>query len=198
MTMQQLSMMDLLCPPPPTPVWVDTRRPVTIRAYGGETEITICDFDHAPYEIEVRGIRATVSKGCTYVIDGPGSLFWSDSGFRSFSIASDDPAAFAAAVERYIDAPSKDGSGCGGKLKRWWPMYVSQWRGNVAFELRHLDRSKVWDQWGPEKQAEIWARRDAEKDAALARMWAEGIDPNDVGPPSGIKGKWPRFERNEA
>lgn len=198
---QQLSMMDLLCPPPPAPppvAWVDNRYPLTIRAYGSATVITAFHDDTLPFEIEVRGIRATVVRGCTYVIDGAGSPFWSETGFRSFGGAPwETPDEAAVDVERYIAAPAKNGNGCGGKLVRWWPGYVNQWRQNVSF-WRSCDRTTVWAQWGPEKHAECWARYDADQAAAIARMIAEGIDPNDVGPPAWHKGPWPRFECKEA
>lgn len=200
--MQQLSMMELLCPPPPPPVYVPRpKRDVVTRAYGEAAHVLSIDADAPdPVEVEIRGIPCLVVwdfGASIYTVQKPGSLFWSGTGYRSMTHGGETLEGVIAAVEKYIDAPVKD-MGCGGKPERWWPGYVSQWRGSLRFELEHgKDRSKLWDQWGPEKQAEIWARRDAEKDAALARMWAEGINPNDVGPPSGFKGKWPTFERND-
>ena len=197
--MQQLSMFDLLDPPTP-PVarqaYVEPiRRKVMGRAYGGPYEFKVNEDRPDPFEIEVRGIPCTIYPGfSTYVIDGPGSPFWSETGYRSFGFGIDaDPDSIIAEIERYIDAPTKHGNGCGGKLTRWWPSYVRQWQSDTSWSLTY-DRATVWAQWGPEKHAEIWANHDARRAEALARMWAEGIDPNDVGRPQHHKGAWPRFD----
>lgn len=197
--MQQLSMMDLLCPPPPPPVYVPRpKRDVVTRAYGEAAHVLSIDADAPdPVEVEIRGIPCLVVwdfGAAIYTVQKPGSLFWSSTGFRSMCHGSASLDDVIAIVEKHIDTPVSK-MGAGGKLVRWWPWYVDSWRGNVAFELRHPDRSKVWEHFGPEKQAEAWAKRDRESAEALERMWAEGIDPNDVGAPSGFKGKWPTFER---
>ena len=197
---QQLDMFAALEPPPAPPPqkirWCDLpRRKVTVRAYGGETEFTVVDGDREPFELEVCGIACTISYSlgfCTTVIDRHGSLFWSESGFRSFGHPATDPDEVRSIVERYIDGPTKTGDGLGGELVRWWPMYATQWRAGLEFILEcGRDRSKLWAQWGPEKHAEIWAARDAEFEADLQRMRADGIDPNDLGKPRLFKGNWP-------
>lgn len=198
--MQQLSMMDLLCPPPPPPVYVPPRkRDVVTRAYGEAAHVLSIDADAPdPVEVEICGIPCLVVwdfGASIYTVQKPGALFWSSTGYRSMATRSATLDQVISLVESYIDTP-KAKMGLGGKAERWWPGYVDQWRGNLRFELENgKDRSKMWAHFGPDKQAEIWARRDTERAAALARMWDEGIDPNDVGPPSGFKGKWPRIER---
>lgn len=193
----QLSMLDALCPPPPTQPKQDrVARRVLTRAYGCSTELNVVSPDPDPFESEVRGIPfliAYCTGFCTYTVQPPGSLFWSETGFRSFGYATTDRAEIERMVCRYIDAPAKDGTGCGGKLVRWWPGYVRQWQQSLSFRLGYK-REELWTQWGPERHAEIWAAKEAEDAAALSRMWAEGIDPNDVGKPAHHKGRWPRFE----
>lgn len=139
--MQQLSMLDALCPSPEPEVQTERMaRKVSVRAFGGPYVLTIHEGDPEPIEIEVRGVKATVKRDrnfalsmvraiggdrddlvwfSTYVMDAPGSPSWSETGFRSFGLAPDNPAEIAAAVERYIAAPAKHGNGCGGKLVRW-------------------------------------------------------------------------------
>ena len=46
---------------------------------------------------------------------------------------------------------------------------------------------------GRSGQAEEWRKSDARQAAWLAQMRAEGIDPNDAGPPPRFNGKWPSF-----
>lgn len=191
----QLDIFGLLEPPPPmAPEPVPAARRFQIQAYGGPYEVQCFGDVPEPFEITVRDVRATITYSggfCTYVFDGPGSPFWSETGFRSFGLAIFDPQAVAEAIERYVDAPEKKG-GCGGKLTRWWPRYVLQWQQARSWTMG-LDRAHVWDQWGPEKHAECWARHDATQAEALARMIAEGIDPNEVGPPDYHKGRWPKI-----
>lgn len=202
--MQQLSMLDMLVPPPAPakePVrWCDLpRRKVMARAYDGEREFTVVDGQPEPFEIEIRGILCIISYSmgfCTHVIGAPGSPFWSETGFRSFGLDIEEPEAVRAAIERYIDAPTRHGNGCGGKLVRWWPSYVRQWQSDTSWSLTY-DRANMWTQWGPEKHAEIWASHDARRAEALARMWAEGIDPNEVGKPQHHKGRWPVFDQGK-
>ncbi|WP_162559549.1 hypothetical protein [Tritonibacter mobilis] len=190
--MTQLSFLDTLDPPPQPKVWTPPpRRKVMTRAYGEDYELELYEEDPDPFEIEVRGIRCLISHSlgfCTYTLDGPGSLFWSDTGFRSFGNTTTDPDQICSLVEAYIDAPQKHGNGLGGKLVRWWPMYVRQWYSNRRFELSQ-GRKNTWDQWGPERHAECWNNHDTKQLAALERMKAEGIDPDDV--LSSIKQKQP-------
>ena len=147
--------------------------------------------------MEIRGIPCTIGYSigfCTYAIDGHGSLFWSETGFRSFGVNVSDPDRITALVERYIDAPAKNGNGMAGKLVRWWPCYARQWRDGLGFILRHgRERATLWNQWGPDRHAEVWSCRDAQFSADLTQMCSDGIDPNDLGPPSGWKGAWPNI-----
>lgn len=197
----QTTMFDLWAPPP-----VDEapkrrlRLDAVIRAYGGPHQIHRYADDPEPFEIEVRGIRTAIAYSggfCTYVIDGPGSTFWSETGFRSFGVYTDDPAEVAACIEQYIDRPPKDGNGCGGKLTRWWPRYVLRWRSDRAWSLTH-ERATMWTQWGPDEHERIWRTHDERIAGAEARMWAEGIDPNDVEKPAHHKGPWLVVARPEA
>ncbi|MBB4859680.1 hypothetical protein HNO88_003009 [Novosphingobium chloroacetimidivorans] len=107
-----------------------------------------------------------------------------------------DPGEIADRICAYIDAPVK-AYGCGGKLERWWPFYVLQWRQSLGFEIemtKRDGREGVWAQWGQEAWADHWRRHDSKLAEAVERMRAEGIDPNEVGPPRGFKGKWPKIE----
>lgn len=212
--MQQLSMMDFLCPPLPDPQLslldlMEPARPVHVprpkrdvitRAYGEAGHVLSIDADAPdPVEVKIRGIRCLVVwdfGASIYTVQKPGALFWSSTGYRSMSTTGGTSLeAVVAAVEAHIDTP-KAKYGLGGKAERWWPCYVSQWQAGIRFGLEN-DRETMWSHFGPEKQAALWAKRDAQQAAALARMWAEGIDPNDVGPPEKFKGAWPRFERND-
>lgn len=196
---QQFSMLDLMEPPAPPPVRrCDLpRKKVMGRAYGGEREFTVVEGDPEPFELEVRGVVCTIGYSvgfCTYVVEGHGSLFWSETGFRSFGYQTGDPDVIREMIEHYIDSPRKDGNGCGGELVRWWPGYATQWRGSLGFILEYgRDRSKLWTQWGPEEHAAVWAARDAQFEADLQQMKVDVIDPNDLGKPRGFKGKWPTF-----
>ena len=195
----QLSMLDLMEPPAPSPVrWCDLpRRKVKARAYGGVRDFTVVEGQSDPFEVEVRGVACTIAYSIgfsTYAVEGHGSLFWSETGFRSFGKQTEDPDTIRALIEKYIDGPTKEGGGMGGKLVRWWPMYATQWRDGLGFILKYgRDRSQLWAQWGPEKHAEVWAKKEADFVADLHRMEADSIDPNDLGAPSGFEGKWPRF-----
>lgn len=172
---------------------------VQTRAYQHGGTITVySEEDPEPFEMEVRGIPCVISWSggfCTHAIGGPGSPFWSDTGFRSFghnTLATDE---IEALICGYIDAPVKS-YGCGGKLDRWWPGYILQWRQSLRFEIemtKRDGRAGVWNQWGPEKWTEHWGRHDERLADALDRMRADGIDPDDVGPGLGFKGSWPRF-----
>ncbi len=210
MTMQ-MSMFDLF-EPPRAPVQVKAYTPppthqVMTRAYGKGYEMRVQDGEPDPYEIEVRGIPCLITFGVgfsTYTVQPAGSLFWSSTGFRSFAGAmmganlrfNGDFEHIPAYVESYLDTPESK-SGCGGKLVRWWPLYVSRWQQDVEWDLSYPDRSKVWMQWGPDRHAELWAQHDTRKAEAMRQMLADGIDPNETGKPQGFKGKWPRFDTTE-
>lgn len=179
----------------------DQRHFVQSRAYGHHGHILLCSYaDPLPIEIEVRGMRMVISFGygfAVHAMDDPGSPFISETGFRSFtgftgSALPEDRPHIIAAIERFIDAPAKDGNGLGGKLKPWWPAYALQWRDSLAFAL-HSDRTDTWAQWGPEKHAQAWADHDARQATRLAAMRRDGINPDDIGPPHHFKGKWPSF-----
>lgn len=194
----QLDMFSSFAPsPPPAPA----TRTVLTRAYGREYEMEIREDHREPIEIEVRGIKTLIKFGfgwSTYTLDKPGAPFWSETGYRSFSAGREehDPDTIKAMIERFIDGPKKDGNGCGGKLTRWWPRYVLQWRGSLAFELE-LGREDTWAQWGPEKHKECWEDHDRKQAEAIEQMRSVGIDPDDVGPPDHFKGKWPTFAQSE-
>lgn len=150
-----------------------------------------------PFEVEVRGIRCVIAYHggfATHAMGEPGGRFWSETGFRSFGNPSTDPAEVIADIERFIDAPRKDGNGCGGKLVRWWPWIVRQWQDAVAFDLDYPARN-LWLHMGEKESARLWAKRDADRATALAGVLALGLDPNDIGPPVRFKGKWPRFDQ---
>lgn len=83
---EQLSMIDVLCPPPPAPRVEPVKREVMTRAYGRNHVLTVIDHEPDPTEIEVRdtpcaiqfnfgfntyaarhrGIRMTVTTGPSY------------------------------------------------------------------------------------------------------------------------------------
>ncbi|GAB5434780.1 MAG: hypothetical protein EpisKO_41500 [Epibacterium sp.] len=180
--MQQLSFLDNLDPPlQPEVSTAPARRKVMTRAYGRDYELELREDEPEPFEIEVRGIQCLISHSggfCTYATEGPGALFWSETGFRSFGRATTDADEIRAMIEQHIDTPTRD-MGCGGKLVKWWPMWVLQWCQNRTRDLE-WNRDEVWAQWGPEKHAECWAKHDAEQLAALQRMKTEGIEPDEV------------------
>jgi len=186
-----------LFPPPPPPAYVPKmRHDVVTRAYGHEYVMQVCEDAFEPFYLNVRGTECLITDGfCTYTTEPAGSLFWSETGFRSFGYRLSDPDEIVSAIEAYIDRPAKDGNGCGGKLVRWWPSYVLMWRQTLSFELRLAKggRDEMWNQWGPERHKEAWREHDDRQATALARMRAKGIDPNLVEPPFFHKGKWPTF-----
>lgn len=192
------SHLDLFDPPAPPPLVRPAVRSGIGRAYGGLREFLTQDGNPDPFEMTVRGVGCTVSyclgTFATTVADGVGSPFWSCTGYRSFGLALYGPDAVSGAVEDYIDRPVKRG-GLGGRLVRWWPGWVLQWRDDRSLALT-MDRSTMWSQWGPERQAEELAGLDARIAAAEARMWADGIDPNEVGAPPSHVGAWPKVERS--
>ncbi|WP_311272200.1 MULTISPECIES: hypothetical protein [unclassified Rhizobium] len=180
-------MLDLMTPPPPpSKPWVPPpTRHVMTRAYSSEYLMEIGLDERDPIEIEVRGISTLIkfsSVFSTYAVQPAGSDYWSPTGFHSFAgvyrigasneYANDE-------IREIIEAMIDSKHGCGGKLTKWWPSYCLQWRQNKYFADRQ-DRATTWDQFGPEKQAEYWAKHDAEQVAALAKMEAEGIDPKEV------------------
>lgn len=174
------------------------RPQVQTRAASHDGIITLYDPEApAPIEVEVRGTPCVLSFHggyATHAVEPAGSLFWSETGFRSMGRMLTDPAEIIADIERYINAPARDGSGCGGKLLRWWPSYVRQWQQSLAFELqstKECGREGVWDQWGPEAWEDHWHRHDMKLADAIEQMREDGINPNDVGPPHYFKGKWP-------
>jgi hypothetical protein len=194
----QLDMFGILEPKPaPRPYVPPVTRDVETRAYGGSV-LAIEEGQPDPVEIDVDGTPCVIKFGfgwSTYAVNRPGSLFWSATGFRSFSVSDgsrEDIDTIRQSIRDYIAAPSKNGNGCSGKLVPWWPSYMLQWRQNLSFELR-CGRETTWTQWGPEKHAECWAAHDAKLADALAQMEADGIDPNDVGPPAYHNGPWPKF-----
>lgn len=197
MSVMQLDLFAEQAPPPViVPQWQPRpSREVMTRAVSGRT-IRVYDDECEPFEVEVRGVPCVIASGfCTHAIGPAGSPFWSETGFRSFGIATDDPGEVAAIIEAYIKRAEKAG-GCGGKLTRWWPSYVLQWRQSLAFELSVTKdrggRAGIWDQWGPERWEDCWHRHDMKLADAIEQMREEGIDPNDVGPPASFKGKWPK------
>lgn len=185
---EQLSMLDMMMPPPPPVVskpWTPppTREFMT-RAYGFLEPMKIGLDEQDPLEIEVRGVPTLVRFASffqTYTVQKPGSIYWSETGFKSFAgfhgrgIPDLTPGILAEIIGADIDSKW----GCAGKLTKWWPDYCRQWRQNKAF-VDKVDRATTWDQWGPDKQEEHWASHDARQAAALERMAAEGIDPNEV------------------
>lgn len=186
--MHQLSMFDLMMPPPPpAPVkaWEPPpRREFVTRAYGVSKAMEI-ELDEAdPIEIEVRGVPTLIRFSSffqTYAVLPAGSVYWSETGFRSFAGFSGRIVGGLTAdvVAQIISADIDSKHGCDGKLTKWWPEYCRQWRQNKEFADR-CKRGETWTQWGEEKHAEHWANHDAKQAAALERMAADGIDPDEV------------------
>lgn len=91
------------------------------RAYDWDGLILGSHDGSPPIEITVRGIPCVVSFGvtvCTHAIEPPGSLFWSDTGFRSFGWIRGGREEIIAAIEAHIDEPKSKG-GLGGALVPW-------------------------------------------------------------------------------
>lgn len=202
---RQLSMFDLLEPPPikvePSAYIPRPRREVLTRAYGSETVLKIDAEAPDPVEVQIRGIPCLIVMDyglSTYALGVPGSLFWSETGYRSVGTSKASVDQVISMVEDHIDTP-KSKMGLGGKLVRWWPGYVNRWQQSEAFHGA-ADRTKNHWGWCAREvgQDAVWADYDARQAAALARMLADGIDPNDVGPPPGFRGKWPLFEVEQA
>ncbi|WP_299933736.1 hypothetical protein [uncultured Pelagimonas sp.] len=180
--------------------WTEpTRTTIKIKAYGRDDyEVTVYDDEPGPIDVEVRGCKATVLRGFsggfqTYTQAPEGGLGWTETGFRSWSGANVpfEREAIEAAIERYIDAPTKDGNGCGGKLKPWWSSAVTQGMNNLTFMLQ-FDGPDLWSQWGPEEQERIKSAKWGQIHDALKYMADNGFNPADH-KPSHCKTKWPRF-----
>ena len=185
---------------------IDTVRTVKTRAWKHEV-MEIRNGIPDPVEAEVRGIPCVIDFSfgfATHAVRPPGSLFWSETGFRSWVIGGMENGAFHFggdvsdiiwAVEFYIDEPVKRG-GRGGKLVRWWPLCVCQWRDSRSFGLT-VDRATCWNQWGQARHRRAWANFDRDQREWISMMIAEGIDPNDVGPPPQHRGTWPKVTEEE-
>lgn len=178
--MQQLSLLDLIAPPPlpPKPYEPPPRREVITRAYGEDHAMLIGLDELVPIEIEVRRIPTLIRFGSgwsTYTVQPAGAVYWSETGFRSFGGPETDADVIAAMISAHIDHKH----GCNGKLTKWWPRYALQWRQEKRFADK-MDRATTWDQWGPEEHVRCWANFDARQAEALDRMRSDGIDPDEV------------------
>lgn len=125
----------------------------------------------APIELTVRGIRTVIAFGmgfATHAVDPPGTDYWSETGYRSFTCcAQTDPDTIRAIIEGFIDGPVKNGEGRGGKLAPWWTCAVRQLQQHRGFMSR-------CDRVTPEMH---------ERDVAMAEaVRAEGYDPEHVAP----------------
>lgn len=143
-------------------------------------------------ELEIVGCRADFSYdglfgicgGAARVIDRD-KLFFSETGFHSFQVCPRDYVIAAGKLdckgwlERVCTAQLTEGGKKKAKLTRAWPSYALQWRQSREF-AESVNRAETWTQWGPEKHAEHWANHDTRQAAALDRMAAEGIDPDEV------------------
>jgi len=149
-------------------------------AYRFSGEILAWKDGCRPIELVIRGVRTVVSFGmgfATHAIDPPGSPYWSDTGFRSFTCCTTtDPEEVRAIIEAYIDAPAKDGNGCGGVLSPWWTMAVRQLRQHRGFISQHHEYAERSAEQGMKWEAQV---RD------------EGFDPDVVAP-------WPAKARQKA
>jgi hypothetical protein len=149
-------------------------------AYEWNGEILAYRDRPAPIELTVRGVRTVVSFGygiCTHAVDPPGSPYWSDTGFRSFTGYNGpaDPDLIREFLEFYIDAPAKDGNGCGGALSPWW-----------TCKVRQLQQERHWAVTLPDRP------NGAERLASLEQqVRAEGFDPDVVAP-------WPAKARQKS
>jgi Magnesium chelatase, subunit ChlI len=140
-------------------------------AYLWNGEMLVHGDRPAPIELTIRGIRTVVSFGmgfATHAVEQPGTPYWSDTGFRSFTCSAEtDPATVAAIIEAYIDAPAKGGNGCGGKLSPWWTLAVRQLQQHRGYMSR------------AERVTPEMHDRDVELAAAVT---AEGYAPDRVAP----------------
>ncbi|GMB80519.1 hypothetical protein NN6n1_13010 [Shinella zoogloeoides] len=146
----------------------------------------------AHLELDIAGCRVDfryagmfgICGGDARVIDHD-KPFFSETGYRSFQVCPIDHVIAAKGIdckqwlERVCLAQLTEGGKRKIQLTRAWPGYCLTWRQSKEFADK-ADRTTTWDQWGPEKQAELWANHDASQAAALERMAAEGIDPEEV------------------
>lgn len=138
-------------------------------AWGGE--ILASRDCPPPIELTVRGVRTVAAFGfgmATHAVDPPGTPYWSDTGFRSFTGYNGpaDPDVIREYLEGYIDAPTKDGNGCGGKLTPWW-----------TCTIRQLQQERHWAVTIPDRPV------GKERLASLEeQVRAEGYDPDVVAP----------------
>lgn len=197
---QQLSLLDIMMPPAPRlAVHERPKREVATRAYGRAGYVLRIGEDAPdPVETIIRGVRCLIVwdfGASTYAIDPPGSPFWSETGFFSLGVTRGvDLETVIGLVEQHIDTPAAR-NGMGRKLVRWWPLAVREWQENLHWALRYdQPGTTMWDQWGPERQAEYWESHRAKRAVLTARLLAEGYDLNDIGPPQHHKGRWPRFD----
>ena len=169
--MIQMSLLDLMEPPVEPVEWTPRpKRQVTTRAYGRETVLEIDAENRDPVEVEISGIPTLIVWDfgpAVYALTAPGTMFWSGTGFWSLT---GNPGGVDDLVKVIATR----------KPEPWWLLYVCNWRQHVEWTLRADDYTE------PPQVA-------ARQSAAIAQMLADGIDPNDVGPPPRFKGKWPRF-----
>lgn len=164
---------------PTHPVHLKDERPFwQTNAYQWHGEILASPGRPAPIEMTIRGIRTVIAFGMgfgTHAIDPPGSPYWSETGFRSFTCSpTTDPDEIRSIIEAHIDAPTKNHMGLGGKLVTWWPV-----------QIRQLQDYRRWSVEMPE-------RDHGERIAALeAAVRADGFDPDVVAP-------WPAKARQKA
>jgi hypothetical protein len=154
------------------------------RAWGHGGEILAYRDTPAPFELTIRGILTVVSFGMgfqTHAIDAPGSLYWSDTGFRSFTgHACQDQEEIRRVIEAHIDGPTKDHMGLGGKLTTWWPISVSSKVAEARWKLKQTADS--YADLGEEKAAQIIAECRTEAARLLEEVRAKGIDPYAICP----------------
>lgn len=169
----------------PAPAGVDfaDRPRVKTRAWSYDGLVTLYnDREPKPFEIVVRGVPCVVSfhgGPATHAITPPGTPFWSDTGYRSFMGGLTEPDDIVAMIEAFIDAPSRDGNGCGGKLKPWWPSCVLDVQQRRAYLAKHgIDRFSD----------DYVANNRRWHDEAVAKVIAMGFDPDVVAP-------WPKGRR---
>lgn len=148
-------------------------------AYQHDGEILAYKDTPPPFELTVRGVRTVIAFGfgfSTHAIDAPGSLYWSDTGFRSFTCSnSRSPDEIRREIEAYIDAPTRDHMGLDGKLSPWWPLHISmkvtdaRWSLSTTVE-RFADK-------GEDEAAHVVATAHAHARQLLDEVLAAGFDP---------------------
>lgn len=155
------------------------------------------------YRIECRGMHIVVdaTNGISMQLDPdhhrPGDLSFSETGYRSMSyhgISRKDgnlrtPEETAVAIlESYIDAPTKDHNGRGGKLVRWIPWAAEPWaraqrerkKVDADYRLTHPAMTPEADR--PAYWAEFDRKLAQEEAKALAWMQTRGVDPYELFP----------------